>query len=235
VMKLYTYQEELLNDVKNGESVVCNWARGAGKTFMFSMILLKNKPSNVLYVGFDLIEIGNKINEILRLDEYTANTIKSLRTIKNEIKISFRDGSEVFITKDGSILDCVDYVFYDSYHRPEKETKEKYVVMMTKNNGKKQLQQNYDCKISEVDIFNLVECGLYDNSFAREHISDNRFLDEWAIKSKKPNEDISFKEFKEKAQQRLQNQFLTIGDSKDTVLTRKNLIEMMKDLDSIGR
>jgi hypothetical protein len=46
--------------------------------------------------------------------------------------------------------------------------------------------------------------------------------------------EMTFKEFKIKAMQKLMKQFLSIPDTKDTVLTRKNIIEMIKDLNQMG-
>jgi hypothetical protein len=48
------------------------------------------------------------------------------------------------------------------------------------------------------------------------------------------NSEMTFKEFKIKAMQKLMKQFLSIPDTKDTVLTRKNIIEMIKDLNQMG-
>ncbi len=54
-----------------------------------------------------------------------------------------------------------------------------------------------------------------------------------AILDKSPLEDISFDQFRDSALQSLQKQFLDTSASKDTVMTRKNLLEMIKDLKSM--
>ncbi|MGM9988305.1 MAG: hypothetical protein ACI35O_13905 [Bacillaceae bacterium] len=47
------------------------------------------------------------------------------------------------------------------------------------------------------------------------------------------NNEMSFNEFKVEALKRLQKQFLGTTNTKDTVLTRKNILEMIKDLNEI--
>ncbi|KON87491.1 hypothetical protein AF332_12070 [Sporosarcina globispora] len=74
-----------------------------------------------------------------------------------------------------------------------------------------EVEENYSVNNTTVDIVK------YSWDKCKEIINENT----------KP---ISFEEFQSKALHKLQRQFLSIPDTKDTVLTRKNIVEMIKDL-----
>lgn len=61
-------------------------------------------------------------------------------------------------------------------------------------------------------------------------LKDGRLLHAYTCESSK----ISFADFKEEALERLQLQFLGTDNTKDTVMTRKNIIEMINDLKTIN-
>ena len=59
---------------------------------------------------------------------------------------------------------------------------------------------------------------------------DGKVLNTYKSESSK----MTFADFKKEALERLQQQFLATDNTKDTVMTRKNIIEMIKDLQTIN-
>lgn len=236
-MKLYTYQEQFINDVKEGKSVVCNWARGGGKTLAVVKMLLDVRPEKITYSSYDGLRLlKEKIKELLELDGRYDELIKRIYSSEDRITIEFHSGEVVRILSESQRgLPETEYTIYeDKIPRDIDKDKNKYIIMMTKNNYNKELQKRFS-NVIETDVYDLINCGLYDHDFLRENSSSKYFYYEWAIKSKTPEGNkVSVLDFKDQALQRLMRQFLDTADTKDTVLTRKNIIEMMKDLKEIN-
>lgn len=240
-MELLKHQKELVNEFKEGNSVICNWSRGGGKTFMLAYLILENKPNKVLiksYAFDPLAKLNEKFEELFKIEPTYKLEISNYKFTKQYIRILFKNNTEIEIV--GNDDKDADLVVYDERepewdYRKNKSVHNNFISMITKNNANGRLQEFYDCKIIESDIFDLVEEGLYDSTIVRKLLLEPKsFYRERAILSKEEQDTMDFGEFQGKALQKLMKQFLSIPDTKDTVLTRKNIIEMIKDLKQLG-
>ncbi|WJV20842.1 hypothetical protein QU593_10530 [Rossellomorea marisflavi] len=238
----YTYQEELINEVKKGNSVVGNWARGAGKDFTLARILFELKPKKVLYVD-DRYNGGRFLNESIKelmdTDKESRSSVEKVEYSKfhNKLTVEFRTGELIEVmfefTKTSKwTLDLI--LFNDYFHDTFSGSGVPYVFMTTKNNSDSELQKQHKCRVIEVDIYDLLGEGYYSKDMARKLPNNKAFYQKWGILSSIPKrEKVTVVDFKEEASKKLMNQFLDTPDTKDTVLTRKNIIEMLKDLKQI--
>ncbi|RYI30455.1 hypothetical protein EVU96_08565 [Bacillus infantis] len=231
-MKLYTYQEELLES--KGKTILVNWARGAGKDVAIAEYILKHKPKSVLldcssYQAETVINYITELGENITLNKH-VNTYYSIEfndsQHRTDIRIedySFRDTREEYFDL---------HISYGIFFKvPSEKFYEKYIKVTTKNINqfdKSELDQ-FDVK-SHVDHRMMLKEDLSTLDAVLNRATSDWFYREYALLDKKPKENMSFPEFQNEALARLQKQFLNTSDSKDTVLTRKNIIEMIKDL-----
>ncbi|TYS56318.1 hypothetical protein FZC83_01745 [Rossellomorea marisflavi] len=239
-IKEFTYQNELINEVRKGKTVVGNWARGAGKTFSLARVLFEVKPRKVLYFSDSsrgIWELGERIGELLSSDEDLKNSLSSYNISSNKIDFKFYTGETVVVLpgKNSEGIRNVDYVFFDNiFDEKLSYIGSQYVLVTTQNNHNKNLQHAHRCKVIDVDIFDLVVDKIYGKDFVREVMSNESFFKEWGILNEfKSRDSLSVNDFKEEASRKLMKQFLDTPYTKDTVLTRKNIIEMLKDLKQI--
>jgi hypothetical protein len=208
---------------------------------MLAYLILENKPNKVLiksYAFDPLAKLNEKFEELFKIEPTYKLEISNYKFTKQYIRILFKNNTEIEIV--GNDDKDADLVVYDERepewdYRKNKSVHNNFISMITKNNANGRLQEFYDCKIIESDIFDLVEEGLYDSTIVRKLLLEPKsFYRERAILSKEEQDTMDFGEFQGKALQKLMKQFLSIPDTKDTVLTRKNIIEMIKDLKQLG-
>lgn len=241
-IKNFTHQEELINEARKGNSVVGNWVRGAGKTLVLAKILLEVKPRKVIYSSiskYGLREISEKVDELLNLDTNLKNTISKYFLSFSKLEIEFHTGEVVTVipSNHSEGVRNVDYVFFNNFFDEKLSSIGKeYVLVTTQNNYNMRLQSEHCCKVIDFDIYDLIESGLYGKDFARSIAANDSYFNEWAILNKIPRDSDcreTIIDFKKEASEKLMKQFLSTPDTKDTVLTRKNIIEMLKDLKQI--
>jgi hypothetical protein len=244
-VKLYNYQEKLVEEVRQGNSVIGNWARGAGKDFALGYIVVKVRPRKMIYVERNSGDFGNlrfAVEEVMRLEEMQEK-IKGFHSSYDKLSLELHNGESVEVLRyvEGVNFNNTDYVIFNNQlptplpNFPDSLVKQETISLTTLNNHNNRIQNNYHSKVIEVDGFELLANGQLVGKNAKDMLEYGNFYNEFAIKSNPKNKDeISFTDFKYKAMQKLMNQFLKTPDSKDTVLTRKNIIEMIKDLESIG-
>lgn len=232
-MKLYTYQKELLNSDNN--KVLMNWARGAGTNTALAYYILENKPNNVLLYGMKH-QYKTLIKYIESLQEEFSFEIDSKNLEDFTITFTQTDKKVEIIINDeirGNLkYDLV--INTDDFFKVEEDKYNKYILVTTRNAH--DLKGYEDYQIINVDHRVMIKENInFLDTIINAARNNKRFFSEYAILDKPKNEDLSFIEFKYKALQKLQKQFLSIDNTKDTVLTRKNIIEMIKDLDQMGK
>ncbi|PAD70537.1 hypothetical protein CHH83_01680 [Bacillus sp. 7586-K] len=232
MMKLYTYQKELLNS--KGNKIIINWCRGAGKDTALAYYIVEKKPSKVLLAGDRCDYRSLKEHLDLLKDEY--DYVIEVTNLE-DFKIIFnKTGQQLIVSIENFPKDNVKYdliISKDCYfYQFKKENFETLISSFTKNIYKIDLSKYQDFKIINVDHKILVKENPKSIDAILESALTNgqEFYREYAILDKPKKEYISNDEFRHKALQSLQKQFLSIGETKDTVLTRKNIIEMIKDL-----
>jgi len=233
-MKLYTYQEELLKS--KADKIVINWCRGAGKEFAIARYIIEKDINKVAVLWSS--NAKSLVNVFKELSNQYNFEVESL--LENKlIKIKFTQSNRVIElhTLSSSQIELEDYdlVVGASY---EKIKCKKHIVPKTRN-----IHEKYIEKYSDEYLFHTVDykAAMAENALDIERlIQDNindteSFYREYALKDKYIKKEMDFRDFTKEALKRLQNQFLNIADSKDTVLTRKNIIEMIKDLKEMSR
>lgn len=188
--ELFDYQRKVL-DTKQ-KTLICNWSKHIGKTYTLAMLVLKNKPKNVIYISRSKFkDIVRKIGEIFRTTEL-QHMIDEIKINKNCIQLTYNSGEvvNVFSLDYIQLADCsnidYDYILFDGLLPFNIGQNAKQVVsMITVNNYNKHLQHLYDLdtEIFEVDYKTGVDCGLVCNvSMHQFKINDlNRFCSEYAI------------------------------------------------------
>lgn len=239
MIKLTTYQEEMVNVLRNGESVVCNWARGTGKDVALAHAILSMVSQKVVLVNkmYGIESLVELMSSTIKKDLWLQAYVVSFTANDKKIEIKFSNGFEIEVTEDYNLIDDNTLVYFED-HMPHKfvtNPPKQFVFMTTQNNYGEKLQSNFSCRVIDVDIFAAVREGIIDEKFVRDNMAQPQFLNEYAILCKKSEYDISFHEFQAQALKRLQRQFLMTRDSHDTVLTRKNIMEMIKDLKQLSK
>jgi hypothetical protein len=244
-VKLFDYQEKLVEEVRQGNSVLGNWARGAGKDFVLGYIVVKVRPRKMIYVernSVDFEKLRFAVEEVIRLEDMQSH-IKNFHSSYNKLRLELHNGELVEVLRyvNGVNFKNTEFVIFNNQlptilpDFPDSLVRQETISLTTLNNHTNKIQNNYLSKVIEVDGFELLANGQLTSKNAKDMLEYGDFYNEFAIKSSSTNKDeISFLDFKHKAMQKLMNQFLKTPDSKDTVLTRKNIIEMIKDLGSIG-
>lgn len=241
-VKLFDYQQEVLDS--EAKDIYLNWARGMGKTFTVAWYIIKKRPETVAYNGRKS-DLEEKFKEIKDSGYFFENNI-AISIINGDIVLEFHDSFKVKIInirdKSQDVLEYMNpdlYVFEDSIigisnYSPKIVTGSRNVNdsiqgMATRSLNEESLVSNKDYKLAPkgfYDLQNVVDVALKDS---------NGFYDNYAILDKNHEEEqkMYFHEFQDKALQSLQKQFLDTEVSKDTVMTRKNLLEMIKDLNQL--
>lgn len=238
-MKLYTYQKELVNS--KGKNVYINWSRGAGLSTAIAHYIVENKPKRVLY---------NDYMEIRQLLAYFEE-LKSEYGFKVKLNNSLRS-IDLHFPKTDMEITIQENCYYDKYDLLISESN-----VVQKANGElgdiRSINAETKFTIKRGNIHNQKDFSGYDftstvdykkgisegqlkiNKIIEFSQSDeNSFYEEYAILDKPKEDAMTFESFKSRALQKLQKQFLNTPDTKDTVLTRKNIIEMIKDLKTIS-
>ena len=235
-MELYTYQKELLNST--GKKVYVNWSRGAGLDTALATYILEKKPEKVLLYGHSFDYRGLKDCIEASSEDYHAKIMNEIET--KELLLQFEKTGQairISITANVSELEAVDMViihesnYMDDLKYLNENSKKLFVI------GKGNI---HDKQFGEYDGTSIVDYKTHVNEdiTALDVLLDavtkgDNFYNEYAILNKPKENVMSFGDFRKQALQKLQNQFLKTSDTKDTVLTRKNIIEMIKDLHAI--
>lgn len=239
-MELYTYQKDLVN---SKGKVYINWSRAAGLTTALAHYILENKPEKVLCPKYDdrteFYDLRHKLYELK--NEYNFNVDTNFEYGTTVIKFA---GNQITLYEDSDMEKHYDlYICKSDILLKPGELREITGKPSTSNTTLYVNRGNihnrtdftgYDSK-SVVDIKKTIANGQISLEALVDVISEsgNSFYREYAILSEPKETKIKFNNFRELALQKLQKQFLNTADTKDTVLTRKNIIEMIKDLSSI--
>jgi hypothetical protein len=234
VMKLYSYQKKLLNSKCN--KVLMNWCRGAGSDTALASYILEQKPQNTLLLG-DSFEYRGLI-ESLRFLSKDYNVTVETKDKFNYLLTFTQTDKTIFIKGTYKISDNFKYDLIINKcnwnNDPNEELFSKYILSLTINNSNLNGKYNDFDKIIVDHKMMLKEDITNLDSVLFSAINSKNFYREYAILDKPKENEISFSDFQQKALQSLQKQFLNTRDSHDTVLTRKNIIEMIKDLKQLG-
>lgn len=229
-MKLYEYQKELLNSEE--DIIVANWCRGAGKDTAVAMYIVEHKPSVIAYHGYNQTGIEFALENLMKYENFTIedrsfegfkivfkNTGRDL-TFQSLSENQLRGRKDIDLLIDGGEYRELDFAGIEFKKYIKLTTKNAYSLKEIANSYK--ITVDYKRMIKEnPDVVETVVKAAYNNA---------RFFDEYDLLAKKPKGELTFLEFSNKALLKLQKQFLETPDTKDTVLTRKNIIEMIKDL-----
>ncbi|MCM3109862.1 hypothetical protein [Lederbergia lenta] len=231
MIRLYEYQQELLSN--EDDVVVLNWCRSSGLDTAIVLYILERKPKKV---G---IEFGCGVN--LRSLNEALGVLSKNYDISFEFDLTHRitilfesTGEEIRIESAtrgvGASYDLI-VTSPSNRHIPKDTRYLKRIITTcrnehsyTKKKSIKYITVDYKRALNEGAI-TLDFIANYLLSFERKY-----FYSQLALMNEPKIESLSFNEFSEEAVQRLQKQFLDTPDTKDTVLTRKNIIEMMKDI-----
>jgi hypothetical protein len=243
--KLYDYQKEVIESNEN--KIIMNWARCNGKTWTIANYIKEKKPREVLWANFasKLNNLQEKFNELLHMDDEFKNSLSSFRLSNQEIYFKYHDGSYTKIKllnrhelKDFyqyEIKKKVDLIVYDDcYPFDTGYVADKIICSITENNYDKHLQQKFsDFYISETDYRDALRNNLISNEIIERLKEDNKekFLKEFAILDSLYEINLNNLElFATKTIKDLINEYEKIPKANNTILTRKNIIEMIKDL-----
>lgn len=233
-MKLYSYQEKLVNS--KSDRILVNWARGVGKSTGIFAYILEHKPKTVSMDSFTYWNMQDHLRD---------NKLADSQVVINESYINvkhLKDDTQTIISRDDITNDnkTENYeliVFRNLWTLENKIKSKKAIKVITENissysdremySGYEVIEVDYKDALKEnaISIDKVVEFAMEDS---------DSFYRQFAIKDKPKKVKVNFDQFKEEALQRLQAQFMNTNDSKDTVLTRKNIIEMIKDLKEIN-
>lgn len=232
MMKLYEYQKELLNSEE--KEIVINWCRGSGKDTAIAVYILENKPKKVVYLGHSF---GSIESELINLTfEYNFSL---QRLNRGDFKLTFNSsGKEIMIEvshKEDNLSGKRVNLLIDDFKYIDADLKDvrydKYIKIITNNVNN--ISTNSSLKYITVDYKRALKSEAISFELVLDYLLNNRieaFYREMAISDKPKKGAMSFTDFAQQALQKLQKQFLDIPNTKDTVLTRKNIIEMIKDL-----
>ncbi|MCA1027078.1 hypothetical protein LCM23_13330 [Cytobacillus kochii] len=221
MLKLFTYQKELAN-AKERE-IEINWCRGAGKRVGVAVYILENKPKTVLFSN-----MKHQYNSLIDTFKWLQNFYK-FEIVGNAL--IFKDEVVRLHTPDikseGKVYDLY-VVEKESYLEPS-DYKRK-ITVSTKNVS--ELKRNPSVKYIDVDYKMAIENGALKMQTVVDCLLDSsrdHFYNSLAILDK-PTFNMSLESFSKVAIQRLQKQYLDIQDRNDTVLTRKDLLAMIREL-----
>ena len=237
-MELYQYQKDLV--IGREERVYVNWARGAGLTTALKELIL-NRRVELKSVAFDerlFVEMKNVIDE-LKKDASQDPNFKIVHSGKSgDYSLIVNPSSprpKIISIQHHLLMNNKPDLLIESYYKNKTpiDGVRKLISIDRGNTFEKKIPNHYDRKII-VDYKTAFENKCYTIDYIIEQARENlNFYKEFAIKDN-PNRVLAFDNFRELAIQKLQYQFLKTTDTKDTVLTRKNIIEMIKDLKSIS-
>ena len=230
-MGLYTYQEELQN-IKE-EKIVINWCRGAGKDYAIARYILDKGIKKVGVFGrFEIKSLLSAFEELK--EEYNLSIESILEGNLNRINNSNKVIELYLLSTTETKLENYDLVIGHTYKEIECK---KHIISTTTNKytGSYFLSdlESRKYQILTVDYREAISVGAINNESVVQSAlqnNSNSFYREYALNDKVSEEVMEFDEFTEAALLRLQKQFLSTSDTKDTVLTRKNIIEMIKDI-----
>lgn len=235
-MKLYSYQEKLVNS--KSDRILVNWARGVGKDTAVFAYILEHKPKTVSMDRFTYWNMQDHLRD---------NKPEGSEVVINESYINIKhlkNDTQTIISRDDITDDNktenYDLIVFRQLWTLEKRIKSKKAIKVITENlhsytdREKEMYSDYE--VIEVDY----KDALKENAISIDKVIEfamedsDSFYRQFAIKDKPKKVKVNFDQFKEEALQRLQAQFMNTNDSKDTVLTRKNIIEMIKDLKEIN-
>lgn len=235
--KLYEYQLELLNSKE--KEVEINWCRGAGKDFALAMYIIEHKPSYVLWDTYPFASYVD-VKEHLQMLQKEFNF--SFEPINREdYKLHFlTTGKEVQVKRLGLSNTRKEYcdlliVDLNRYQKHQEIEYNRLIKVGTKNT----YDEKYKANTIVVDYKRAVKGGLLNLGALVELLLDvdnhASFYRDYALLDKPKGNNMSFDNFATQSLQKLQKQFLNTADTKDTVLTRKTILDMIKDLVNLQR
>lgn len=257
MVKLFDYQQEVLDS--SSPLVIMNWARGLGKTFTIANYILEKKPNKVVVIG-DIRQLGIHMKQLLERDENFKSLVKNwtISRSENKIELAYFNGWNTKIKQvsksgtntEGNVKhylrgERVDLFVFEGQIPTEKTYSEikngfnaKVVCSVTMNNYNGSIEGICASKhLIQADY----RAGLENNVYTQKEIDKFRserrkeFYDQFAILDNhcENKEEMPFNDFKAEAERSLQKQFLDTPATKDTVLTRMNIIKMLKELQSM--
>lgn len=241
-IKLYDYQKEIVK--YEGNEIFIDWSRGMGKTFTVVNYIVEHRPKSVFYEGF-IKDIKSKFDEIKKGDRDFENSLLSYEANNDKITLKYTNGQETKVIFGSSLSnESYKYRSFDLHITEDNSwceniASEKVIVTCSINVFSKMFKTRRelvkDDAFESIRDYRNAPNGYYNIHKLVEDSSryTKGFYRDMAILDKSPLEDISFDQFRDSALQSLQKQFLDTSASKDTVMTRKNLLEMIKDLKSM--
>jgi len=192
-IEMFDYQLEAKNKI-GVTTTICNWSRICGKTFTLAMIILKDRPKQVLFIGKSidsLLDLRDKFAEIFNMDENIKNSIKDIVFYQEQIKIIFWDNSVIKIYNyismpKGSISEDTkfDYIMFNDllpFYIPYKTNR--IISMVSINNYNKKLERLYkhDTIILNEDYLTGSKNGLISPKYIENCKDKPNWFDDFAI------------------------------------------------------
>lgn len=245
----FEHQTEVINSCE--PMIICNWARGLGKTFTIACKILNERYKNVLYVNcpMNTVALQEKFREIGRLRLFGFDVEKFSN---DKIILSYMDGAKAVIysytiSNRGLHTDSYDLIVFDGILPFKMDCIAKQVIsMVTINNYDKKLQRLYPYnRIYEYDYKYGIEQQLLDKNMMDKMQDNPKFYDEFAILSK-PDSALIDNQYSDRYNEvfsaykvdgsnkflmeslaKLELEYDKVPQTKDTVLTRQNLMSMI--------
>ncbi|HCL4454991.1 TPA: hypothetical protein N2D10_003014 [Clostridium botulinum] len=242
---LYDYQRKVIED-KNS-TIIVNWSRGLGKTFIAMCKVLKNKPRRVLYVNpinSFFVYFCLKIDEIKKLSN--NSNIKNIKTNKTNdkyytsLRIEYEDGniSEIYWYKNEETRNLkphFDLVIFDEslpYNMPNISVNQ-IISFNSFNNGYKALTRRMfpaNVSVHETTEEDFKQFNKNANCYWLRKLKIEDFInyyDEFEIYSTPEIGDINNYIFLKESLNKLQDEFSKIPNCNNTVITREKLLDMI--------
>jgi len=271
-IQMFDYQKAV--QIKTGrDTLICNWARGLGKTFTIMFLIIEQKPKNILYFKSNneyLKTLNDKFNETIYSCPNVKDSIKNIIMKKDKLEITYQNGEKTFIYNWytlplGHGINQFDYVIFDGLLPSPLENinAKRTISFITVNNYDRHLERLFGDKtviVLNEDYKTGINCDIFTNSFI-DNIKQNISIEDWYEQYdllNNPNEDKQLnldtninrkydlyqsyaitnpsKKFLIDSLIGLEEEYDATDKTKDTVLTRKNLLEMIVQLQrEIGR
>jgi hypothetical protein len=266
-IKMYDFQRAI--QIKSGrDTLICNWARGLGKTFTMMSTILEERPYSVLYFRFQndgLKTLNDKYREITKMFDNVKSCIKEYNYSKEKIEIVYSNNQRTTIYNWYMLpieygVRQFDYIIYDDLlPSPLKDIyTNKTLSFVTINNYDNHLEKMFGDKtviVLNEDYSTGLNCELFSEvviekikeDYSKTNIWFNDFdLLSKPIENKKEVINLSTNRKYELYQSYaidnpskrfiidsligLEEEYDNIDKTKDTVLTRKNLLDMIIQL-----
>lgn len=253
-VNLTKWQKEFIES--NDKEIILNWCRGAGTTFSLMIKILRKKPQTVLfYSNRSLNALHNKINEIKKFIADINLSIDSMFLFSNKLQIIYKDKTRTTIyipdnSNKDDILNHVHYIIFDGCLPYVIDYKANQTIsLLNINNYDKKLQKLCPkSKIIEVDYSDEDIRGKKYLNTVKQNIKTEHdlitYYNEYELLSKPLDNLISYPDTRRQLIEQsiqitpdnmflidtlinLQNEYDNTPCNKDTILTRKNLLDMI--------